>query len=90
MEFVKSLPCASCGRTGTYIDNAHIETGGMSRKADYDKIIPLCGRFAPKFSCHVRLHNHGREDLELWGGFNLDSCAAATEKAWLNHQGATK
>jgi hypothetical protein len=23
-------------------DNAHIETGGMGRKADYTKIIPLC------------------------------------------------
>lgn len=80
--FVKGLKCCCCGRTG-WTENAHIENGGMGRKADYTKIIPLCGRLAPKFSCHLRLHLHGREDLELWGGINLDTEAQVCELRWL-------
>lgn len=79
--FVKRLKCCCCGRIG-WTENAHIENGGMGRKADYTKIIPLCGRLAPKFSCHLRLHMHGREDLELWGGINLDTEAKVCELRW--------
>lgn len=43
VRFVKSLPClvnnAECSGP---IENAHIENGGMGRKADADKIVPLC------------------------------------------------
>lgn len=86
VEWVKSLSCVGCGRnwdtTCVPIDNAHIETGGMGRKADYDKIVPLCSRLAPKFSCHGRFHRHGRDDLEMWAGINLEVAAAETEARW--------
>lgn len=84
VEFVKAIPCVGCGRSQPFvpIENAHIENDGLSRKAHYTKIVPLCGRFAPKFSCHERMHNHGREDLELWSGKNLEIEAARIEKLW--------
>lgn len=89
VEFVKALPCVGCGRdwehTRVPIDNAHIENGGVGRKADYTKIVPLCSRTAPKFSCHDRFHRHGREDLEMWAGINLETAAAETERLWLAH-----
>lgn len=89
VEFVKAMPCVGCGRdwehTRVPIDNAHIENGGVGRKADYTKIVPLCSRAAPKFSCHGRFHRHGREDLEIWAGINLETAAAQTEAAWLAH-----
>lgn len=40
--WVKTLPCIVCGETPS--DNAHIEGGGMGRKADADRIVPLCRR----------------------------------------------
>lgn len=89
VEFVKSLPCVGCGRdwehTRVPIDNAHIENGGTGRKADHTKIVPLCSPTAPKFSCHGRFHRHGREDLEMWAGINLETAAAETEAAWQAH-----
>lgn len=90
VEWVKSLPCVGCGRnwatTRVPIDNAHIETGGTGRKADYTKIVPLCSPHAPKFSCHGRFHRHGRVDLEMWAGIDLEKAAAETERLWLEQQ----
>lgn len=90
VEFVKSLPCVSCGITG-YIENAHIETGGMGRKADYDKIIPLCGNrgslarghMAIYLGCHGYLHQYGRAPGLLRE--DMEKAAAQTEELWRAH-----
>lgn len=84
-EFVKGLPCVVCGFVPS--ENAHIETGGMGRKADADKIVPLCGLAAElalfdRVGCHTILHAAGRESLEKLRGLDLSACARETEKAW--------
>lgn len=40
VKWVKAQPCIICGSTPS--DNAHIEGGGAGRKADADKVVPLC------------------------------------------------
>lgn len=63
---------------GEYNENAHIETGGMGRKADADKIVPACRR-------HHRgpggMHDGIETFAERWG-LDLEQCAADTERAW--------
>ncbi len=92
-EFVKSQPCVACGKQGDS-ENAHIETGGMGRKADFDKIIPLCGtrlEFGEK-SCHALLHALGRDSfvdyvwVETGIKLDLDQCAADTQNRWLQYK----
>lgn len=74
VEFVKSLPCvAGCLRPS---QNAHIETGGAGRKADYDKIVPLC------FYAHRLFHSWGRVSFEKHFSIDLDALAADTERCW--------
>lgn len=101
VAFVKSLPCVGCGfdpRTNIYgaCENAHIETGGTSRKSDYTKVVPLCaphpvggriGRlvvFRSEEGCHRDLHHLGRESFEAKYKVNLEKAAAETEKRWLD------
>ena len=82
-KFVASLPCAACVVVG-YSENAHIETGGMGRKSDYTKIVPLCSHESPHghYGCHRRLHNVGRYRFQFLHDIDLDQCAAETEKLW--------
>lgn len=86
VEFVKSLPCSACGIVG-YSENAHIETGGMGRKSDYTKIIPLCGphplKWAHSPGCHHLCHTWGREGFERIRHIDLGRLADYTEKRWL-------
>lgn len=51
VQWVQRLPCSLCGRGPS--ENAHTETGGMGRKADYTSIVPLCSPH------HRSLHDHG-------------------------------
>lgn len=90
IEFVKSLACQVCAITG-YTENAHIETGGMGRKADSRFIMALCGphprRLVPGIHIghHRLLHKLGRETFERRYDLNLSACAAETEKLWQDH-----
>lgn len=93
-EWLLSRPCIVCGVEG-YTEQAHTRTGGTGRKADASTLIPLCGRDPLALSqmglglgCHGQLHRVGRSSFEKIHGVNLDVLAAATEKAWLRHQGA--
>ena len=52
VRFVAWLPCA-CGCGLRPCENAHIGTGGMGRKGDYDTVVPL----TPE--CHRRVHQSG-------------------------------
>lgn len=85
VQFVKRLPCVGCGRVliPKLMDNAHIEPGGVGRKADYDKIVPLCNKFAPTYSCHGYFHSTGRAFVEKLYGINLEELAEETQRAWL-------
>ena len=74
VRFVASLPCVGCGRGPC--ENAHIETGGMGRKADSDRIVPLCN------GCHREFHWWGREDFEDGYHIDLEGAALQTEMLW--------
>lgn len=56
-------------------ENAHIETGGTGRKADADRIIPLCVR-------HHAEYHRGAESFRLRHGLDLEELAAQTEARW--------
>lgn len=75
VEWVKAQPCVVDGRRPS--DNAHTENEGLSRKAHYTTIIPLCRQ------CHVLSH-HGWS----WLGFTTErrkELAAETERRWQSH-----
>lgn len=82
--FVRGLPCVVCRFVPS--ENAHILSGGVSRKADYDKIVPLCEKH------HRAIHLWGRETFEnICRPLDLDKAAAETEAAWLSyHSGIPK
>ncbi len=72
--FVKALPCVACDRAPC--ENHHIRNGGAGRKADYDKIIPLCT------SHHDRWHEKGARSFVATYGLDLGKLATATESKW--------
>lgn len=74
VKWVQSLPCLLCENTPS--QNAHIETGGTGRKADYDKIVPLC------YWAHRLLHTMGRSTFERCEKIDLAYHAAATQRQW--------
>ncbi len=74
--FVQSLACVACGLVG-FTENAHIANGGMGRKADAAKIIPLCQW------CHRRQHEWGAGTFAIRFNLDLRALAYATERAWL-------
>jgi hypothetical protein len=79
--FVQSLPCLVpfCGNTPS--ENAHIESGGMGRKAHYTKVVPLCS------SHHQYAHQHGITTFlaHFFIIGTLADHAAKTERLWLHH-----
>lgn len=79
VKFVQSLPCLvdGCNRYPLARMVAHIETGGMGRKADANLTVPLC------FHHHIEvLHRIGRESFEAKYGIDLQQLAADTESRW--------
>lgn len=97
VEFVKSLPCAACGVQG-YSENAHVlGNGGMSRKADYTTIAPLCGvhtmwaasgEGSPQpitlIGCHAQFDQMGSSFYSSFPSFEPENAAEETEKLWLS------
>ena len=86
VEWVKTLACLACRRSYAdgdvpiaIIQNAHVSTGGMGRKANADQIVPLCTDH------HGRLHQWGRSGFESFFGLNLTAEAAAVEAVWQAH-----
>jgi hypothetical protein len=77
VEWVKALPCVVCGYGPC--DNAHVIGGGISRKAGYESIVPLC---SGPHGCHAELHRIG---VKTFGRRNrIDLCQAAERiaNAW--------
>lgn len=98
VKFVSRLPCAACGYAGPVPrENAHIESGGASRRADYDKIIPLCRAFtvgdfggeeAERGALKCHRVQHGVNGGWLAIGMTEESARRAadlTEAAWQEH-----
>jgi hypothetical protein len=77
--FVQGLRCITCNPITRSV-NAHICGEGASRKASYDKIVPLC------FTCHGLQHAVG---VRTFGamvlastGHSIAEHAAKTEADW--------
>ena len=66
VRFVKDLPCAVPGCGDSPSENAHLETGGMGRKADADTVVPLCAA-------------HHRELDDELGSVDLFDCEHGTD-----------
>lgn len=81
--FVKTLPCCACGRFPSHdhpSENHHTENGGLSRKAGYLSIVPLC---AP---CHRLIHQIGKKSFVARYGVSFPAAAIFTQAAWARHQ----
>ena len=86
LDFVRSLPCLTCGRK-TRGDAAHLSVGnnkGIAFKAGDDKTIPHCRR------CHRESHDKG--ELSYWyeyGGYEaVNVLARALYDATYNYNKA--
>jgi hypothetical protein len=82
VEWVKTLTClvAHTGTCGGLIENAHVGTGGMGRKADASAVVPLCHWH------HYVLHRNGVRSFERYFGVRLVEAAAAVQRAWRAYQ----
>jgi hypothetical protein len=81
--FVKTLPCLICAYVPS--ENAHLTNGGLGRKDDASRTVPLCGDFA---NGHHTEYDTGKKsfrkqygDVEL-GGLTLEEHAARVEAFW--------
>lgn len=76
--FVRELRCFGCHSVAGS-EPAHLVTDGMSRKADADKILPLC------FWCHKEQHRVGNAEFAAARGLTVDdlfNACAETERLW--------
>ena len=72
--WVAGWPCVVCNKTPC--QNAHIATGGMGRKADADRVVPLCKPH------HHELHQAGLASFERQHGVSLSFTAQLVESRW--------
>ena len=78
ISFVKSKPCAACGRwpnTGMIIDAAHISIGRncMSRKVGDDRTVPLC-----RWPCHHK-QTFIKNELAFWQDLGINPYEIAAQ-----------
>lgn len=75
-EWVSQQPCVVSGQTPC--ENAHTggTSGGISRKSDYNTIVPLT------HDAHAELHRIGVKSFEKKYGVNLTAEAKKTEESW--------
>jgi hypothetical protein len=97
VEWIHEQACVACHVVG-FSQCAHIKTGGMGRKDDWTRTIPLCGQHMHqdqgregymRSGSHFWLHAHGREPFERRHKIDLTIAAAETQRRWLDHQRAT-
>lgn len=87
-EFVKTLPCAACGRVGSSVSAHLLGNGGMSRKKPANTTGPLCSAPCTLFSAKRKaIIVRGDHDLfdnypwifrRLYPDFNPERVAAET------------
>lgn len=56
LEFIRTLPCAVCTRSG--VEAHHADTGGVGIKCNDTRAIPLCHR------CHMEYHALGKDTFQ--------------------------
>lgn len=78
---MKGLPCAAKYCCSGPIENAHIRTGGMGRKADAEFIVPLCRGH------HRMMHESGARWVAAFYNLDLPALAVETQRAWLAFSG---
>lgn len=76
VEWVKRQPCLVPGCQRGPCDNAHVGNGGIGRKEDADRIVPLCGFH------HRELHDTGRHVFERVHELDLLHSALLLEERW--------
>ena len=81
VEWVKSRPCVVRACTRFPSENAHVEGDGIGRKADADKIAPMC------HGHHRLLHSWGVSTFQRVFGLDLNALAAQVEAAWQQEGG---
>lgn len=81
VKWITTVPCLMCGSLPS--QNAHLESGGMGRKADAESIIPLCER------CHVFQHQHGWKALTGMSNWKdaMERAAKQVAAQWLEVSG---
>jgi hypothetical protein len=87
--WIKTLPCVACLSLSPFFaaasgpsDNAHVETDGMGRKADYTRIVPLCRNHHRRYDEHrVPFDKQAARDA-------IAKVAARVERMWLRHHAA--
>ena len=75
VEWIKGLPSVASGE-GPCV-NAHVKTGGGSRKADACWIVPLTD-----FEHRIELHHMGKADFNAKYGIDLDTEAQRIQQCW--------
>lgn len=96
VEFVKSLPCAACKVQG-HSSNAHLlGNGGLSRKADYTTIGPLCASYPDAehggiwIGCHAMYDRYRGWFDTQYPDFNAEEVARETEELWRASLGSSQ
>lgn len=79
VAWIKAQPCIVPLCCRTPCDNAHIVGGGVSRKANANRIVPLCSGLDGH---HMLLHTIGRESFEALYHISLDVHARLTDARW--------
>lgn len=73
LAWVRSQPCASCGRPAT---DAHHENepgyGTMGGRAGDERVVPVCRE------CHTKRHNTGRSYWRI----DIEALIARLNRAW--------
>lgn len=72
--WIQAQPCIACGRGPS--TNAHVRSGGASRRADAQWIVPLCP------PCHTELHQFGQKTFEAVHGIDLGHWAQVIDARW--------
>lgn len=76
VAFVQARPCVvpRCGASPC--ENAHVGTGGAGRKADADRVVPLCPAH------HRELHRRGARTFAVAHDLDLQLHAARADALW--------
>ncbi len=87
--WMKRQPCIVCGRTPS--DAAHLKSGGVGRKDDVTRTVPLCSDY-PDQGClalgHHSLYDAGKQSFRAeHAGIDFEDAAAETQARWLAGRG---
>lgn len=83
---MKRQPCVICGRVPS--DAAHVKCGGVGRKDDVERTVPLCSDVVPSgYRGHHSEYDAGKKSFVKRYAVDLPALAAETHRAWLTYSG---